>query len=309
MEWIKGEPLGKMTCSRGLCYKPRKSIGKVGGPQKVPSHIDYNLWSGPREMLPLMRGQFHYDWHWQWAYGNGDIGNQGPHQTDVARWALGDPVLPEGVMSIGGRFGYDDDGETANTQIAFYDYKPVPLIFEVRGLPSEKLDWGRGMPNYRGGRVANVIEFEGGWITEGRAYDNDRNTVKSFPVRGGGAHFENWIKALHGAAPDANLSALNGHLSASIAHMANMSYRVGKEAGQDEIHERIKGDKLATATFDRFQEHLVANGIDLAKNKPVFGPWLKFDPETEQFTGDFSEEVNQMSRGTYRDEFKVPEQV
>ena len=115
----------------------RKSIGKVDAPQQPPSTVDYGLWVVPAGELPIRRGRFHYDWHWQWPYGNGDIGNQGPHQLDVARWALSQDKLPESVLSVGCRLGYDDDGTTANTQIAYFDYKPCPLIFEVRGLPQK----------------------------------------------------------------------------------------------------------------------------------------------------------------------------
>ena len=91
LDWIKDEPLGKMTCTRGLCFKPRQSIGLIGEPVAAPDHVDYNLWSGPREIKKVQRKRFHYDWHWQFDYGNGDIGNQGPHQLDVARWAINDP--------------------------------------------------------------------------------------------------------------------------------------------------------------------------------------------------------------------------
>ncbi|MEM0897091.1 MAG: Gfo/Idh/MocA family oxidoreductase, partial [Verrucomicrobiota bacterium] len=148
MEWLadKDCPIGKVTLSRGLCYKGRQSIGKVDGPQQPPEGVDYDLWSGPREMLPIRRERFHYDWHWQWPYGNGDIGNQGPHQMDVARWPLTNTTVAPRVISIGGRFGYDDDGTTANTQIAYFDFTPAPLIFEVCGLPNSGLDWKKGMP-------------------------------------------------------------------------------------------------------------------------------------------------------------------
>ena len=100
MEWIKDKPLGEMVVSRGFCYKPRKSIGKVSAPKQPPAEVNYDLWSGPREMLPIRRERFHYDWHWQSPYGNGDIGNQGPHQMDVARWALGQEKCAPNVLSL-----------------------------------------------------------------------------------------------------------------------------------------------------------------------------------------------------------------
>ena len=312
MEWIKDEPLGKMLVSRGFCYKPRKSIGKVDGPQKPPQEVDYNLWSGPREILPIMRGRFHYDWHWQWPYGNGDIGNQGPHQTDVARWALGQEELPPTVLSFGGRFGYDDDGTTANTQVAYFDYDPVPLIFEVRGLPNSNMDWGKGMPHYKGARVGNVIEFEGGYISESKAYDKDGKSIKKFGVTNGRGHRENWIKAIRdgvGEKIDNNLSALTGHLSGGLAHMANISYVLGKEAKPEDVKASVANDKMKLDAYTRFAEHLDANGIDIAKDLPTLGAALTLDPKTEQFSGNMADEANKLARGDYRKEFSIPDPV
>lgn len=96
--------------------------------------MDYNLWSGPQEPGPILRERFHYDWHWKWAYGNGDLGNQGVHQMDLCNWILGVDALPPRVVSLGGRFGYDDDGEKPNTQTILLDYPDAPLVFEARGL-------------------------------------------------------------------------------------------------------------------------------------------------------------------------------
>src|SRR5262249_38320535 len=118
MKFLRDGKLGKITVARGLCYKPRGSIGKVDGPQQPPKTVDYNLWCGPAPDGPVMRKQFHYDWHWFWDYGCGDIGNQSIHEMDKCRWALGKKELAKGVMSVGGRFGYVDDGQTANTQIS-----------------------------------------------------------------------------------------------------------------------------------------------------------------------------------------------
>ncbi|OYV05585.1 MAG: dehydrogenase, partial [Verrucomicrobiales bacterium VVV1] len=146
IDWIKAGNIGKMTLARGFCYKPRPSIGKVTAPTPIAPGVNYDLWCGPREVKPLMRAKLHYDWHWQGAYGNGDLGNQGPHQLDVARWGLGNPGLPKRVMSFGGRWGYKDDGETANNQMAFYQYaEGAPLLFDNRGLPMKDMNWTKGL--------------------------------------------------------------------------------------------------------------------------------------------------------------------
>ena len=313
MEWIKDKPLGEMLVSRGFCYKPRKSIGKVQEPKQPPAEINYDLWSGPRQILPIRRERFHYDWHWQRQYGNGDIGNQGPHQMDVARWAIGQEKCAPNVLSIGGRFGYDDDGDTANTQIAFFDYKPVPLIFEVRGLPEKGLDWGKGMSNYKGARVGNVIEFEGGYISESKAYDNEGKSIKKFGITNGRGHFENWIASIEEGIKEGKheheLSAHTGHLSAALGHMANISYYIGKNSTPQACKESLKGDKMKEEVFNRFAQHLENNGINIEKTQTTLGPLLNFDPDKEQFTGDLSEQANKLVKGDYREGFRIPESV
>ena len=136
VKYVQAGNLGKIKLARGLCYKRRASIGKTEGPQQISDSIDYDLWCGPAPKDELRRKKLHYDWHWQWNYGNGDLGNQGIHQMDIARWFLGEMELSPRVWSVGGRLGYEDDGETANTQILYHDYEKAPLIFEVRGLPA-----------------------------------------------------------------------------------------------------------------------------------------------------------------------------
>src|SRR5262249_47869773 len=101
--FLRSGKLGKVKLARGLCYKLRPSIGKVKGPQKPPSTVDYDLWCGPAPKKPLMRKSLHYDWHWVWDTGNGDLGNQGIHEMDKARWGLGKNTLARSVRSLGGR--------------------------------------------------------------------------------------------------------------------------------------------------------------------------------------------------------------
>ena len=151
--YLQSGQLGKMRLVRGFCYKRRPSIGQASGAQRVPANVNYDLWCGPAPLMPLMRKNLHYDWHWVWPTGNGDIGNQGVHEVDMCRWVLGQNALPPRVMSYGGRYGYVDDGETPNTQIVFYDYKPVPMIFEVRGLPLAKGEEGETMDSYKRIRI------------------------------------------------------------------------------------------------------------------------------------------------------------
>ncbi len=262
-------------------------------------------------MLPIMRKRFHYDWHWQWPWGNGDIGNQA-HQMDVARWALGEEALSPTVLSFGGRFGYDDDADAANTQVAYFDYE-VPLIFEVRGLPNSKMDWGKGMSTYKGARVGNVIEFEGGYISESKAYDTAGKSIKKFGITDGAGHLENWIAAIRNGLKDGlhanELSGHTGHISAGLCHMANISYRLGKGTSPEKIKSTLSGDQLKLDAYQRFAQHLEANEIDIEKNLPQFGVALTMDPETELFTGDMADEANALDREHYREGFTIPDPV
>ncbi len=316
-KYIKEGHLGAIKWSRGFCYKPRHKgtngiVYGTNGPNPLPKSIDYNLWCGPAEMEPLRRKSLHYKWHWVWNTGNGDLGNQGIHEVDLARWALGDPNhLAPRVMSIGGRVGVDDAGETANTQILFLDYKPAPLIFEVRGLPRKAGD--RSMDNFRGTRVGMCIQCEDGYFVGGGgggwAYDNDGNKIKQFKGLGGEGHHQNFINAVRShKVEDLNADIEKGHISSSLCHMGNISHRLGKQMTPDEIRNNIDNDDLMDS-FDRMVEHLKANEIDFDKEPITMGPMLSLDPKTETFVGEFSDMANMYVKRNYREPFVVPENV
>jgi predicted dehydrogenase len=306
LAWVRAGNLGRINIARGLCYKRRQSIGKVEGPQPIPPSIDYELWCGPAPKGPLMRKRLHYDWHWVWPTGNGDLGNQGIHQMDVARWALGKPALPPKVLSIGGRLGYVDDGETANTQMVVHDYGDVLLIFEVRGLPAKT--GADAMDQYRGQGVGHVIECEGGYLAGTTAYDKDGKEVQKFRGKGEEDHFANFIKAVRSRkVEDLNADILEGHLSSALCHTGNISYRLGQEAQPDEIQATLKGDNAALETLARMEEHLAANGVDLKQSKLTIGPVLKMDPKKERFIG--NNKANRLLTRNYRVPFVVPKKV
>jgi len=311
-DWIGQGNIGQIKWVRGFCYKPRGSIGKVNGPQPIPESCDYNLWCGPADMVPLMRQRLHYDWHWVWNTGNGDIGNQGVHEMDLARWALGEKGLAPRVMSIGGRFGYVDDGETANTQIVFFDYKPAPLIFEVRGLPRKKGD--SAMDNYRGTRIGVVVQCEKGYFAAGEAggwiYDNDGKRIRQFAGGGGGGHHQNFIDAVRSRKGSSlNADVEEGHISSALCHMGNISYRLGKTMSAEEIKEAIKDNKEMMDSFERMLEHLSANEVDLKETPATIGPMLAMDTEKEKFVGQFSDMANMLIKRNYREPFVIPDVV
>src|SRR5437870_5068783 len=146
--------IGEVYLSRGLCYKWRDTIGHKPV-EAVPAGVHYDLWTGPAPLKPFTQNRFHYNWHWIWDTGNGDIGNQGIHEMDIARWGLGKNSLPKRVFSTGAKFVYDDDQETPNTQIATFDYGDCQLVFEVRGLLTE----GEGSIAFDGSNVIGNLFF------------------------------------------------------------------------------------------------------------------------------------------------------
>ncbi len=253
-----------------------------------------------------MRKRLHYDWHWVWNTGNGDFGNQGVHEMDVARWFLGVNELAPQVLSIGGRLGYIDDGETPNTLIVFQDYPGAPIICEVRGLPSET--GSTQMDKYKGARVGNVVECEGGYVTvptytNAAAYDNDGKVIKEF--KGYESHYANFIKAVRSRkVADLNADILEGHLSSALCHIGNVSYQLGKKSPQGMVQEELKGDKAAQETFGRMVEHLAANGVDILKEPLTLGVPLKMDPKKERFID--NDKANELLTRPYRPGFVVP---
>ena len=321
--WVRAGNLGKITVARGLCYKPRVSIGKVAAPIAPPDGVDYDLWCGPAPMDPIRRKKFHYDWHWIWNYGNGDLGNQGIHQMDIARWFLGVNELSPRILSAGARLGYDDDGETANTQIIWHDYAAAPLIFEVRGLPSGKDrikdgGWGGGdmdkFPKEHGGSVAVIIHCEGGHVlvpnySSATAFDKDGMKLKEWKDdKGEGSHYENFIKAVHSRKhTDLNADILEGHLSSALCHTGNISYRLGQKKAPGEIKEAIKSNKAFGESLDRMIGHLKANEVDLDASKLTLGVALTMDPKSEKFIG--NDRASEMLTRPYRKGYVVPEQV
>ncbi len=285
VEWVKAGNIGKILVSRALCYKPRPSIGKTTGPQAVPESVDYDLWLGPAPMTPPRRKKFHYDWHWFWDYGAGDIGNQGIHEMDVARWFLDEQALAPAVLSIGGRLGYEDDGQTPNTLIMFHDYAKAPLVMEVRGLP-EKTGSSK-MDNYKGGTIGIVVECEGGYVVvpsynTAVVHDKDGKEIKKFS--GATDHFENFIQAVRSRNEhQLNAPILQGHLSTALCHTGNISYRLGRQQAPDAIREQIKGNKEFLSTFQRMAEHLAANDVDLEKTPATFGMPLRMNQGNSKF--------------------------
>lgn len=308
VKWVREGNLGRIQYAIGTCYNPRPSIGKVNTPISIPSSLDYDLWCGPAAMVDLYRPQLHYDWHWDFNTGNGDMGNQGIHQMDIARWFLGEEALSPRVMSIGARLGYEDAGNTPNTQIVYHGYENAPLIFETRGLPKKDLNYKTGMDSYRGSQVGVIIQCENGFVLvpsyfEAIAHDHDGFVLKSW--KGGGDHFGNFFDAVRtGQAEDLNADILEGHLSSALCHTGAISHQLGEQLTSTQIEQKLSGDPLWTDAFRRMIDHLIANGIDLEHSQLSFGPSLEMDPMTERFCD--NEQANELLSRNYRSGYTVP---
>lgn len=327
IEWARAGHLGKITAVRGIVYKRRLSIGRTTGPVSPPATVNYDLFLGPAPLAPMRRARFHYDWHWQWATGNGDMVAQGNHQLDVGRRFLGDPPAhPARVFTVGGRFGYEDDGETPNTFLVHYDY-PTPFFFEVRGLPVRPDEFsgaagasritgssgalGETMDRDHGISVGNVIHCEGGYLTASsnyalvRAFDPTGNLLREF--KGSKNHLANFIDAVRSRREsDLHGPLLQGHLSCALVHLANISHLTGRTLPPGDIRDQLASRALAEP-FSRFQQHLTANEVNLEKTPATLGAPLTFDSATEHFTGENATAANAHLSREYRAPFVVPQ--
>lgn len=303
VEMVRSGKLGKCRLARGLCYKPRASIGKISAPIPPPSNVDYDLWLGPAPQKPVVRQQFHYDWHWFWDYGNGDIGNQGIHQMDIARWGLGKNSLCSNVVSVGGRFGYVDDGQTPNTQLAFLNYGDSQILFEVRGLKTDE---------YRGVRIGNIFHCDNGYVVctsdYGKSAVFDNKGEKLAEYSGGGDHIRNWLDAVRSRNPgELTADIEEGHLSSALCHLANISHLLGSPKIYSKQDKPFGKNETAYETFENMRRHLHDNGVDLTAQKIQFGQPLRFNPNAENFGRHRS--ANALLTRDYRAPFIVPAKV
>lgn len=248
---LKEGIIGDVYMAKGLCYKWRDTIGRTPE-EAVPPGVHYDLWLGPAPQRPFSRNRFHYNWHWHWDYGNGDIGNQGVHQMDVARWGLG-VGLPRKVQASGGHFMFDDDQETPNLQITSFEYPEEKklLVFEVRHwISNHEAGIGKGNDNEIG---VIFLGPDGYMVIDGgyRTYlGKDREPGPS--ARMGGDHYANFIAAVRSRSQaDLNAEIEEGHLSSALCHLANIAYRTGRTLSFDPVNETFPDDEEAAALLTR----------------------------------------------------------
>jgi len=274
--------LGEVYLAKGICYKWRDTIKRTPD-EPVPEGVHYDLWLGPAPKRPYSRNRFHYNWHWNWDYGNGDMGNQGVHEMDIARWGLG-VTLPTRVCTMGGHFMFDDDQNTPNTLMAMFEFpnaggggdKKKILQFETRHWVGNREDnlWMKTNPDSPTGYMISASNTVGNLFYGSKGY-----MAKDVPLwqtymgqkrepgptgKGLGNHYQSFINAIRSGDPRTfNKSIEEGFYSCALVHLANISYRLGRS--------------------------------------------LDFDPKKQCFIGD--DEANGMLTRQYRKPFVVPEKV
>lgn len=309
--------LGKIKYVRCNHYSMRKTIGKRVMPLTPPPSVNYDLWLGPAADEQLFRERFHYDWHWDWNTGNGEMGNWGPHILDDLRNVVfRDKVkLPKRVIAGGGRFAWNDAGETPNTHFAYMDTGDIPVIVDFHNLPRMK---GVNAPDvYLRRRTGAflIVECENGYYTGSRGggsvFDAEGKKVHTFKGDGGKSHAANFIAAIRSRKPsDLKAEVEDIHLSSAWCHLANISYRLGQKYVREQAESAVKDFQPWNDVIGDFHEHLKRNELDDSTLDIKIGPMLEIDATKETFTGATatSEALALLTR-EYRKGYEVPQQV
>jgi hypothetical protein len=285
--------------------------------EEPPKDLDYDIWLGPAPQQPFHKNLVHYNWHWFWDFGNGEIGNQGVHEMDKARWAIPGATLPKSVISLGGRWvnsteghpAYTDQGQTPNCQLTIMDFGGPLLVFEVIGLVERAGLDGKSYPK----NVGNEFYLEGGVIRGGKFYAKGSDKAEDLEAAeveiGEGGHFENFIHGMRSRKiEDLNADIGVGYLSATCCHLGNISYRLGQQVAGTTKPDILGKHEEIGKSWDRVMETVKgAIGLDVSKGTFQLGPMLTFDPKKEKFVG--NDQADQLLTRAYRKPFAVPEQV
>jgi predicted dehydrogenase len=305
---VQSGKYGKLLVSKGYCCKPRWSIGRKAAGQP-PATLQFDLWLGPAQEQPYHGNLVHYNWHWFWDFGNGDIGNQGVHEMDVARWAIKGATLPSKVWSLGGRFAYEDQGQTPNTELGVMEFGDVLLVFEVCGLVKDK-EHPQGIPF----KVMNEYYTTEGRIANGRFYAKNGGKGESLEkvearVTPGGP-FGSWLRAVRSRkVEDLNADVEVAHYSAALCHLPNISYRLGARVPFDSKTGRLGDNREVVESFENLRQNLKAVGVKLEETEYTLGKVLTLDAKEERFIGEGAAEANALLTRTYRKGFVMPEKV
>ena len=309
LDFVKSGRIGPVKVAHALCFKRRDSIGLVETPAPIPADLDFDLWCGPAPLVVPVRKRLHYDWHWNHVTGNGDLGNQNPHELDKARWGLGKQELPKRVVSLGGRLGYVDNGDVANSQVTIFQWDDALLISDVRGLPIKTpVTFGLKGPSPFSG-ACNVWYGTQGFAVgpnynSGAAFDYDGNELGKWSGGTYQLHFANFVKAIKSRNHrDLHLDIEDGHLSSALAHLGNVSWALGDVVSLGTRPTLAANDRHVADTWDSFEAHLRESDVDFAATKLTLGRELTIDPATERST---DPEASRLFTRDYRKGFELP---
>ena len=303
-EAIHAGKFGKLKIAYGYCCKPREGIG-FQEPSDPPKNLDWDLWRGPAQIEQFHRNYVHYNWHWFWKTGNGDLNNQGTHQLDVARWAIDtDQTHPVRAMAIGGRFQWKDQGETPNTMFGIAEYPNGQYVFfNVRNV------------NYDGyeHQVEDEYYFEdGGKIIRNKYYAKGSDTGEELNLPDGkvtpGGNWGSFIAACRAGDPNmANGNVHDAHYGCVLGHLINNSYRMGTKMPFNVKSGQFGDNPDAYEHFAKLHD-IMSKGVGVPEdgNEYTVGPWVSFDPATEQHTGDNAAQANELYKDANRPGFEIP---
>jgi len=268
-DYLQSGKMGEVYMAKGICYKRRDTIGHTPDEATPPAGVHYDLWLGPAPERPFSKNRFHYNWHWNWDYGNGDIGNQGIHELDIARWGLG-VTLPTKVSAIGGHFMFDDDQQTPNSMMAMFEFpneqgggdKKKVLQFEVRHWDSNREAWlgedagaKEGYMSSSANTVANLFFGSEGYLVKNLEKWQSfmgKTREPGATGEGQGNHYQNFIDAIRADDPGVlNGSIEEGFYTCALAHLANISYRLGRTIEFDPAAQKCLNDEQANAMLTR----------------------------------------------------------
>ena len=315
--FLKSGAIGRIKYVRCNRYGKRESIGKRTSPLPPPETLNYDLWLGPAQDLPILREKLHYDWHWVWNTGNGEMGNWCPHILDDVRNVVFEDActLPRRVLAGGGRFVWNDAGETPNTHFAYFDTGTIPVLIDVHNLPADPSGKREDVYRKRRSRGFLIIECENGYYAGGRGggafFDPAGKQIKRVTGDSGGQHAANFLAAMRSRNPgDLNADIEQAHYSSAWCFLANISWRIGRKYSRGEALERLRGLQPWAELLGEFHEHVAANSIDLNQADARLGALLEIDPKRETFTGPAATpDALALLRREYRAQYTVPDTV
>jgi predicted dehydrogenase len=289
----------------------RDPIGKRSVPLLPPATVDYNLWLGPALDQPIYRDKFHYDWHWDWNTGNGEMGNWGVHVLDDAlNVVFQDKVpFPQRITAAGGRVLWNDAGQTPNACFAHFDTGSIPLLFVLSNLAEGPTS--RRALNLRGVESGYVIHCEGGYYCGGRgggaAYDSHDQLVRQFQGDKGDGHFRNFVDAaLAHDRKQLKADVAIGHRSTAWCSLVDVAVRIGSNYEHEQALAVDREAETWAHVTQLIERHLGDNSVDITSQFKL-SPSLEFDAAKECFTGQNASAANRLLRRNYREPFAVPQ--